>query len=76
MCSKIFIQDQTRKIERYTRNMKWEEKFSYKDMVKISFDIEMKYENFSYSPPRFFFTPQKSNFALDKKFGSQKPKFF
>jgi hypothetical protein len=33
-------------------------------------------ENFSSSAPRFFYTPQKSNFALTKKFGSQKPKFF
>jgi hypothetical protein len=43
--------------------------------MQLSRKAEIK-ENFSSSPSRFFFTPKKSDFALDKKFDSQKPKFF
>jgi hypothetical protein len=46
-----------------------------KKYCKVKFQL-IALESFSSSPLCFFFTPQKFGFALTKKFGSQKQKFF
>ncbi|KAK2354871.1 hypothetical protein QL285_092338 [Trifolium repens] len=46
-----------------------------KKYCKVKFQL-IALESFSSSPLCFFFTPQKFDFALTKKSGSQKPKLY
>jgi hypothetical protein len=49
-------------------------KIDFSKTLGIGTNIDKR--KFLFQPPCFFYTPQKFNFALAKKFGSQKPKFF